>query len=46
MPGERDAAIGRARSVFDDGGFVERLRELALSLGARRRLAACFPQRR
>ncbi|HEX3398933.1 MAG TPA: M20/M25/M40 family metallo-hydrolase [Acetobacteraceae bacterium] len=28
MPGDRDAAIGRARSVFDDGGFVERLREL------------------
>src|ERR1700741_3106237 len=28
MPGDRDAAIGRALSVFDDGGFVERLREL------------------
>jgi acetylornithine deacetylase/succinyl-diaminopimelate desuccinylase-like protein len=28
MPGNRDAAIDRARSVFDDGRFVERLREL------------------
>src|SRR5690242_9013840 len=28
MPGDRDAAIERARSVFDDGSFVERLREL------------------
>jgi acetylornithine deacetylase/succinyl-diaminopimelate desuccinylase-like protein len=25
MPGDRDAAIERARSVFDDGSFVERL---------------------
>jgi len=28
MPGDRDSAIGRARSVFDDGGFVERLTAL------------------
>jgi hypothetical protein len=28
MPGNRDAAIDRARSVFDDGRFVECLREL------------------
>src|SRR5579872_4763816 len=28
MPGDRDAAIERARSVFDDGRFVERLTAL------------------
>jgi acetylornithine deacetylase/succinyl-diaminopimelate desuccinylase-like protein len=28
MPGSREAAIERARSVFDEGSFVERLREL------------------